>query len=375
MSKPPYRVVQWATGSVGSICLKHFIENDEIDLVGVLVTAPDKIGKDVGNIVGLPPTGLLATDDVEAIVALDADCVVFTPRGQDLDMVCRLLESGKSVISTIGPFYPTERYRSTFDRIDAACQRGGTSFHGCGIYPGFAGDLLPLTLARLMDRIDGIEIWEIADKLRNPSVYIEILGFGRDPSDFLASPSRSPESPYVSEQTMTMVVEGLGKKIEKMTTRFEVAVAKSDIHYPGGVVKAGTVGGQHVEWTAWVDGAPFVKYHWFHVMGDDIEPRWDIGESGYKVVIDGSAPIEMTLRGRPAPDGHPPFLGIEWTAHLAATAVSKVCDAKPGIVTPLDLGIVQPYGLVRGRIPPGVAVARMPSLLDSMGRSSRQDKG
>jgi hypothetical protein len=347
MKKRRYRVVQWATGSVGSVALKHFIENPGMEVVGVLVHNPEKVGRDVGEIVGLAPVGLLATDDVEAIIALDADCVLFTPRSQDLDMVCRLLESGKNVISTIGPFNPTARYQSIFDRIEAACRTGGSSFHGCGIYPGFAGDVLPLTLTRLMDRVDRIDVYETADKLRNPSVYIDLLGFGRDPQDFLDAPSRSAESPYISEQTMTIVVEGLGKTIDDITTRFEVATAKADLAYPGGIIKAGTVAGQHVEWTGWVDGAPFIRYHWYHVMGDDIEPRWDIGDSGYRIVIEGSSPLEMRLGGIAAADGHRPFLGIEWTAFIAATVVPHVCDAEVGVVTPSDLGVVKPCGLVR----------------------------
>lgn len=347
MKKPRYRVIQWATGSVGAVALKHFLENPHIEVAGVLVHSSEKVGKDAAEIVGLPPIGLLATDDVEAIVEMDADCVLFTPRAQDLDMVCRLLESGKNVISTIGPFYPTVRYRSTFDRIEAACRAGGTSFHGCGIYPGFAGDVLPLTLTRLMDRVDCIQVYEIADKLRNPSVYIDILGFGRDPQDFLDAPSRSAESPYISEQTMTMVVEGLGRTIDEITSRFEVATANEDVPYPGGIIRAGTVAGQHVEWTAWVDGVPFVKYHWYHVMGDNIEPHWNVGDSGYRVVIEGSSPLEMRLNGFAAVDGHKPFLGIEWTAFIAATVVPRVCDAPVGVVTPLDLGIVEPRGLVR----------------------------
>ena len=73
MPNKKYRVIQWATGTVGSAALKYFIENPVTDLVGVYVTNPDKIGKDAGDLVGLPTTGVLATGDVDALVALDAD--------------------------------------------------------------------------------------------------------------------------------------------------------------------------------------------------------------------------------------------------------------------------------------------------------------
>lgn len=347
MSEKTYSVIQWATGTVGKATLKHFIENPVIDLVGVYVTNPEKVGKDAGDLVGLPPTGVIATDDVEALIALDADCVLFAGLMADLDLYCRLLRSGKNIISPAGPFIPTERYRAKFDQIEAACRDGGTSFHGCGVHPGFSGDILPLTLTRLMDRIDRIEVTEVIDKLRNPMVYIEVMGFGRDPDDLLANPSRSPETPYHFEGSMAMVVEGLGKTIEKLTTRREVAKATKDIPYPNGVIRKGTVAGQHFEWTAWVDGAPFMIYHFYWTMGDDIEPRWDNGDSHYRVVMAGSPPLEVHLMGGVEADGRRPFHGLPWTGLLGATAVPAVCDARPGVLTHLDLGIVQPRGLVR----------------------------
>ena len=114
-----------------------------------------------------------------------------------------------------------------------------------------------------------------------------------------------------------MVVEGLGKKIEKLTTKLEVAKATKDIptlgRLPAGVIRKGTVAGQHYEWTAWVDGAPFMVYHFYWTMGEDIEPRWDIGDSCYRVVIKGDPPLEVRLMGGAEADGRRPFLGLPWT--------------------------------------------------------------
>jgi hypothetical protein len=354
MSQKKYRVIQWATGTVGKVALKHFIENPVIELVGVYVTNPGKVGKDAGEIVGLPPTGVIATNDIEKLIALDADCVLFAALRQDLDLYCRFLRSGKNVVSPAGPFIPTERFRAQFDKIEAACREGGTSFHGCGVHPGFSGDILPLTLTRLMDRIDRIEVTEVIDKLRNPMIYTEVMGFGRDPDELLAKPSRSAEAPYFFEGSMAMVVEGLGKKIEKLTTKLEVAAATKDIPYTlgegipgGGVIRKGTVAGQHYEWTAWVDGAPFMIYHFYWTMGDNVEPKWDNGDSCYRVVMHGNPPLEVRVMGGVESDGRRPFHGLPWTALLGATAVPAVCDAKPGVITHLELGIVQPRGLVR----------------------------
>lgn len=347
MSQKKYRVIQWATGTVGKTALKHFIENPVIELAGVYVTNPEKVGKDAGELVDLPATGVIATNDVEKIIALKADCVLFSPQRQDVDMVCRLLRSGKNVVSPAGPFLPNEWFAEAFEKIDAACRESGTSYHGCGIHPGFSGDILPLTLTRLMNRIDRIEVIEVIDKLRNPMIYVEVMGFGRDPAELLAKPSRSPEAPRHFQQSMNTVAEGLGKKIEKVTTRLEVSAATEDIPYPNGVIKKGTVAGQHYEWTGWCEGAPLIVYHFYWTMGDKVEPQWDNGDSCYRVVIHGDPPLELRLMGGVEADGRRPFHGLPWTGLLGATAVTAVCDAAPGVLTHIDLGVVQPRGLVR----------------------------
>lgn len=353
MSQQRYRVIQWCTGVVGKTALQHFIENPIFELVGVLVTNPEKAGKDAGDIVGLPKTGVIATTDIEEIIALDADGVHFAPIVTDVDIICRLLRAGKNVASVAGPFSP-QHYPDPFAKIEAACREGNTSYHACGVHPGFSGDILPLTLTRLMNRVDHIQIYEFIDKLKNPMIYTEVMGFGRDPDELLAKPARSPEAPNAFAQSMTLVAEGLGKTIERVTTKFEVATATQDIPYsvgiglpPSGVIRKGTVAGQHYEWTGWADGKPLITYHFYWTMGEHVEPRWDL-DSRYQVVIQGDPPLEVRLMAPPDADGMRPFLGLPWTGLLGATALPAVCDARPGVVTHIDLGVVQPHGLVRG---------------------------
>ena len=107
MSEKTYRIIQWMTGDVGQVGIRHFAENPVFDLVGVLVHTPEKVGKDAGEIAGIASIGVVATDDVESVVAMDADCVFYTPIIMDTETVCRLLRSGKNVVTTSGFFYPT----------------------------------------------------------------------------------------------------------------------------------------------------------------------------------------------------------------------------------------------------------------------------
>ena len=83
------------TGDVGQVGLRHFADNPVFDLVGVLVHSEDKVGKDAGEIAGIAPIGVTTTDDIDSIVAMEADCVFYTPIIMDVDTVCRLLALGQ----------------------------------------------------------------------------------------------------------------------------------------------------------------------------------------------------------------------------------------------------------------------------------------
>lgn len=341
-----YRVIQWVTGHVGSIALRHFIDNPTYHLVGLLVTSSEKVGRDAGDIAGTDATGVIATDDVEAMIALDADCVFYTPMWAEVDVICRILESGKNVVATGGYFYPTADFAEHGASIEAACRVGRSSFHAGGIHPGYAGDVLPLTLARVMNRIDAIHVYEVVNVLTDaPLDHIAGMGFGKDRDAFLTEPTLLGMGVPFFAMSMHMIADGLGVAIEGIDVSLEAAVATRDIPHELGAISAGTVAAQHHEWAAAVNGKPLIVFHAMYWTGNalDLEPAWDFGRTRYQVVIEGDPPTELVLHGARA-GAHP---GYDWTAMGAANAVPAVCEAAPGWVTNLDLGLVQPRGLVR----------------------------
>ena len=95
-------MAQWATGNIGSRALRHIIEHPTMELVGVHVYGADKVGKDAGELAGVDPTGVLATDSIEAIIGARPDCVIYSPRRTEVDVLCELLAAGINVVSTGG---------------------------------------------------------------------------------------------------------------------------------------------------------------------------------------------------------------------------------------------------------------------------------
>ena len=147
-----YKVIQWASGNVGAHAVRTIAERDDLKLVGMFVYSEDKVGKDAGRLSGTKALGVKATNDIEEIIAMDADVVIHTPlpslvygknKQADVQNFCRLLASGKSVITTVGYMYPQVHGRALMRKLEEACRKGGSTFHGTGLNPGWLGDLLP----------------------------------------------------------------------------------------------------------------------------------------------------------------------------------------------------------------------------------------
>ena len=350
MSEKTYRVIQWMTGDVGQVGIRHFADNPVFDLVGVLVHSKDKVGKDAGEIAGIGPTGVIVTDDIESVIAMDADCVFYTPIIMDVDTVCRLLRSGKNVVTTSGFFHPTETFREGGEQIRAACSDGGTSFHAGGIHPGYAGDILPLTLARVMSKIEKIKVLEVVNVLADaPLDHIDWLGFGKEKDKFLSEPTLLGLGTVFFAQSMYMLADGLGVTIDNVTSELEAAVATEDITHELGAIPRGTVAAQRHKWTAWVDGAGLIVFEALYTTAtpDKLDPPWEFGKTLYRIEIEGDPPTALTLEGVERADGTMTHPGYDWTAMGAINAIPDVCDAAPGWYTHLDLGLIQPRGLVR----------------------------
>ena len=140
-----YRVIQWATGVVGTAALKGIIRHPELELAGVKVYNDDKAGRDAGDLVDMDKTGIAATQDIDAIVALEADCVLYCPMPWSVDEMCRLLESGKHVITPCPYWFPFIQDPKAAEPIAAACKKGNVNFHASGCNPGGIAERFPLT--------------------------------------------------------------------------------------------------------------------------------------------------------------------------------------------------------------------------------------
>jgi 4-hydroxy-tetrahydrodipicolinate reductase len=350
----PLRVIQWSTGNVGSFALRATIQHPELELVGVWVHSEKKAGTDAGELCGLPPCGVVATRDADALLALDADCVCYTATadlrpGDAVDDMCRILASGKNVVSSsvVGLVHPTSLSPDMTRNLEQACREGGVSFFTSGIDPGFANDVLPLTLSGLCERWDEIRIQEIVNYATydQPDVIFGIMGFGQpmDATPLLMMPGTLS---FAWGGVIRILAEGLGLELDEIREVRERRPAVERFDTPIGPIEKGTMAALRFEVQGIVNGRPALIVEHVTRMHDDLCPEWPQGDGGYRVIIEGVPRMVCTLEMEDEHGDHA-VGGVVLTATRLVNAIPAVCAAEPRPLSALDLPLVTGKGLLR----------------------------
>jgi hypothetical protein len=335
-------VVQWATGTVGAFALRGIIEHPDLELVGVRVFSAGKDGADAGELCGLPATGIRATRDTEAILALRPDCVVYMPDSTDIDVVCRLLEGGSNIVTTRPDFFNPEAMTPALrQRVEAACRAGQSSIHSTGSSPGFITEVIPLALLSVVRRLDFLALEEYANCREGCSeeMLTELMGFGDTPEGF-ARRNRGEHASF--EHSMTLLASAVGLPIEKFESSVEIALCTEPTKFQRSTIPAGTVGAQRVALTGFHGGEPVMRFrsNWF--VTRHIDQPWTLLETdGWQVTIEGDTPLDVTIR-LPMPVEEDVRASGKYTAHRPVNAIPYVVAAPPGIVPTTALAQVVP---------------------------------
>ena len=256
------RVAVWSTGGVGAIAVQSVARRPDLELVGVWVHSEEKVGRDVGELTGGDPLGVLATNDRDALLAADLDCVVYTSSDggtneSAIDDYVAMLEAGVNVVtvSTPGLVFPPAYDESTRLRLEAAAHAGGATLYASGIEPGFAGDQLVLTLLTMSRTVRSVRAQEIFIYDRYPVTFtmFEVFGFGQplehQPIMALPGIQCGTWGPVVR-----MLAAGLGVELDEVRETYERELSPRRIEVASGVIEAGTVGAIRMETIGVVDG-------------------------------------------------------------------------------------------------------------------------
>jgi hypothetical protein len=346
----PFRVVQWTTGNVGKSSVAALAANPTLELVGCYAWSEDKAGRDVGELAGIDPLGVTATNDVDSLLALKPDVVVYNPMWIDVDELVRILEAGVNVVATAS-FITGHNQGEGRDKIADACQRGGSTMFGSGISPGYVNQLA-VVAAGICDRVDKITVNEAADTTFYDSPATEKpVGFGQ-PIDHPDLQAMTAHGTGVFGEAVRMIGDALGIEFDEVRCDAEYAKTTADLDLGSWTIPAGGVAGVFISWKGIVAGATRVELTLRWRKGQTLEPDWQIDQDGWVIEVAGRPTVNMKVGFLP-----PPYfeattleefmvLGHIMTAMPAINAIPAVVAAPPGIVTYNDLPLILPKGVV-----------------------------
>jgi hypothetical protein len=332
-----YRVVQWATGTIGARALRAIIEHPHMTLAGVYVHGPDKVGRDAGELCGVESTGVTATASVDEIVELGPDCVLYMPNSLNLDELCRLLTAGINVVTTCGAFHhPASMDPDVRTMVQTACELGGASVHSTGSSPGFITEAVPLVLTSIQRRLNALTIDEYADlsQRNSPELLFGLMGFGRP-----AEPFEQFRADYLCSSfgpSLRLVADAIGLPLDAVEASGELAMASRQTKIAAGTLSAGSVAAQRITISGIRAGRRLIQFRATWYCTTDVDPAWEVRETGWHVSVDGDAPLEVTLR-MPIPLDRMAAVSLAYTANRAVNAVPFVCAAAPGIHSTMAL--------------------------------------
>jgi 4-hydroxy-tetrahydrodipicolinate reductase len=343
-----YRVVQWATGVVGSAALRGIIRHPKLELAGVKVYSEAKEGVDAGDLVGMEKTGVLATRDVDAIVALGADCVLYCPMPWDLSEICRLLEAGIHVITPCPYWYPFIQNPAVAATINAACAKGKVNMHASGCNPGGIAERFPLTFTGWCNRIDRITMTECGDcsTYSSEPVMRELMNLGKTPEEATRNPIKEllAKSWY---EPIDMIAEGLGTRIVSYEAKHDFILAAEPIETAVGIIEKDTIALNHYRHVGTTEEGTVITQEQIWYVDDidqnRLQSKMDIPrESGWRIKLEGDVNLDIDI-------DFPPGLtqdervaqGLSTTGFHLVNAVPLVCEAEnPGLKTYLDLPMI-----------------------------------
>jgi 2,4-diaminopentanoate dehydrogenase len=353
----PTKVIQWGAGYTGAHALRYLIKNPAYEVVGVKCFTAGKDGTDAGELAGLAPIGVIATRDADALVAVDADVVIYMPRDSLTDPslpdspsrvwyeeLLPILASGKNVVS---PICSGTHYRHLADPdgflagLNTACAAGRSSVAFFGLDPGFLTDALPLTMAGAVGEVTQIRTYEVLlYEEYTEAETLAMLGFGARPQDL---PPEGIDSLRVTWGGVPyLVAEAVGLTLDDIKVDIDVALAPETFTTSGGMqIDEGTIAGIKFSVSGVVGGgAAVIVINHITRMRADIGPDWpDVGTvGGYRIEIDSFPPFvgEFPL-GLAGGTGSSFEDAMAMTAARCVNAIDAVVAASPGYKTFLDL--------------------------------------
>jgi hypothetical protein len=332
------RVIQWNTGKVGKLALRAILDDPRLELAGVFAHSPDKTGKDAGDLCGRPATGITATDDIDALIALGADSVLYTPFEGNVDHAVRLLEAGMDVVSTNLFLHSGGVQGEVRERLEAAAQQGGSSLYITGINPGWV-NAITAAMTAVCRQVESVTLVESADC----SVYESVETWG-----FLGIGEPGGMTPELMERARSWLIlfkdavlrvgDALSYTFDDIEFFCEYATASKTVDLGWLKMEQGTNAALRGGWNGKIGGKTVINLTVVWYLTKHLAEGWDIDDDQYHLTIAGEPNIDTRIRF--TPPAH--WKNHDWDTMTALPAVSALFDikaARPGVLGLRDVGL------------------------------------
>lgn len=342
-----YKVIQWATGEVGSNAVSAIASHPDLELVGTWVHSETKQGRDAGELCGLEPLGISTTNDKAALIAMPADCVCYCVGrawmrdGKEalLDELCQILRSGKNVVNATWPSLvnPKGIDEETYNKLQQACLEGGTSFYTNGIDPGFGSAGLALAALSMSSKVRCVHMYEILNySTWDDPIMTTFFGYGEKSNDdlMIAQPGFTSE---IFRSTISLVADGMGVEIDEYQEELQNIYADEALDLPAVHVAPGTISGVRFKIKGMVRGEPRIIIDHVTKLRDEDFPEVPFESGGgYRAEVEGepNVKLDLTLSSDTKDHAHAALASV---AMSIVNAIPLVCDAPPGVLTYRDL--------------------------------------
>ncbi|HEX6354781.1 dihydrodipicolinate reductase [Actinophytocola sp.] len=347
--------VVWGTGNVGRAAVRAVVAHPLLELAAVLVHDPGKVGRDAGEIADLGrELGVLATDDVDAVLAAKPRAVVYAASGDvrfddALADVVRAVRAGAVVVTpALYPLYdqrnaPAELREPVLEAVAA----GGGSLFVSGVDPGWGNDVLPLLVSGLGSAVDVVRCQEIFDysTYEQPDSVRYLVGMGQ-PMDY-QPPMLMPSVPtMVWGGQVRLMARAMKVDLDEIRETLDRRPLETTVTTPNmGEFAAGTQGAVRFEVQGVVDGEPRIVIEHVTRIHPSCAPDWPQPPSGagaHRVIIEGRPRIEVTVEA--TDEGENRSAGGNATAAgRLVNAIDWLVDAKPGLYDALDVPLRPGY--------------------------------
>lgn len=329
MSDTVIRIVQYGLGPIGSATARHIMERKGMELVGAVDIDQAKIGRDVGEVIGLEsPVGFPVVKDLSQVLERKGVDVVLHTTGSFFDFfepqIMGILEEKLDIVSTSEELsFPWLAHPDAAARIDAAARQAGKTVLGTGVNPGFLMDSLPLNLTALCQRVDRIDITRRMNASLRRGPFQAKIGSGMTMEDFNAKMETGRMGHIGLPESMGMVFHTLGRNLVKYESDVEPVIADFPVSTDYFEVQPGQVRGLMQVARGYAYEGEFMTLTFIAAL--------DETEDGDTILITGKPNLEVRLKGTN---------GDIATVAIAVNAVRRVFAAQPGLVTMRDLPIV-----------------------------------